>query len=226
MSTKRHLVKVMGLAVMAALAISAFASASASATPKWTVEGVGLGEGTSKGIKAHAVLKTGSTAKLEGEILGQKFKLTATTLSSKNGTIFQEATKAKDSGILVFSGLSVDEPVGCGVESPIETKALTSELVEHSGSTRAYDKFFPEEGEVFATVKVTGCAVAGSYNVKGFVFGQAEEWGKELTKQPLLFNPEINETLKGSLTLGVKPAKLFAEGVNTLESEQGFSADK
>jgi hypothetical protein len=225
MSTRKHVVKIIGLAVMAALAISAFASASASAAT-WTVEGAKLEEGTAKGVSASAKLKTGTTAVLEGELLGQEFVLTSTTLSSSSGTIFQEGTKAKDSGVLEFSGLSVDKPSPtCAVESPIKTKSLTSELVDHSGSTKAYDKFFPEEGEVFATIKVSGCAVAGSYNVKGVVYGEAEAWGVSLASQPLKFNPTINATLGGSLTLGTKAAKLSAEGVNTLASGKAFSAD-
>ena len=224
MSTKKHLGKIIGLAVMAALVISAFASASASAAT-WTVEGTKLGEGTANGVSAHAVLKTGTVGTLKGTLLGKKFVLTAATLSSSSGTIFQEGAKAKDSGFLEFSNLTVHEPAGCTVESPIKTKALTSELVDHSGSADAYDKFFPEEGEVFATIKVSGCAVAGSYNVKGVVYGTAEEWGKALAVQPLTFNPTINATLGGSLTLGSNAAELFAEGENTLASGKSFSAD-
>lgn len=183
------------------------------------------GEGTANGVKAHAVLKEGTTATLKGEVLNSKVTITATTLSSSSGTIFQEGTLAKDSGILEFSGLSVDEPAGCKVKSPIKTKELTSELVDHAGNEHAYDKFFPETGEVFATVTIEGCAIAGSYNVKGKVYGEANKWATPAAKQPLAFSPAINTTLGGELTLGTKPAELTLEGVNTLESGKSFSAD-
>jgi hypothetical protein len=153
-------------------------------------------------------------------------------VDSDEGTIFQEGNVAKDSGILTFSGLTVDEPAGCAVESPIKTKPLTTELVTHkffdmyeiggikfkveTTSARAYDKFFPEEGEVFATIKVTGCAVAGSYNLKGVVYGEAEEWGVERVSQQLNFSPGVNATLGGSLTLGSNAAELTASATTHL----------
>ena len=227
MSTKKHLAKIIGLAVMAALAISAFASASASAAT-WTVEGAKLsGEGTANGVAANASL-TG-TGELKGEVLGTKITLTATTLTSSSGTIFQEGTKAKDSGFLEFSGLSVDG-AACKVKEPVKTKSLTSELVDHSGSTHAFDKFFPEEGETFATVTLEvasglPCPIAGSYNVKGTVYGEGNVWGTPGATQTLLFNPTINSTLGGSLTLGTKPAELFVDADNTLASGKSFSAD-
>ena len=224
MSTRKHLAKLIGLAVMAALVISAFASASASAAT-WTVEGAKLGEGTANGVPAHASLKSGASAMMRVTLLGKKFAITAATFSSLGGTIFQEGTRAKASGVLEFSGLTVHEPAGCTVEAPIKTKALTGELVDHSGSSLAYAKFVPEEGEVFTTLKISGCAIAGSYNLKGVVYGQGEEWGKELKFQPLKFSPTINSTLGGSFTAGSNSAELFMESENTLASGKSFSVD-
>jgi hypothetical protein len=228
MSTKKHLGRIIGLAIMATLAVSAFVAATASAH-QWTIGGQTLsvlkGTGTANGVGVTAELEGGTTAKLKGTLLGKTFVLTSTTVDSDEGTIFQEGNVAKDSGILTFSGLTVDEPAGCAVESPIKTKPLTTELVTHkfkdengteTTSLKAYDKFFPEEGEVFATIKVTGCAVAGSYNVKGVVYGEAEEWGVEKVNQPLNFSPAINATLGGSLTLGSNAAELTASGTNHL----------
>jgi hypothetical protein len=223
MTRKRHVLKVLGLTVVAALAITAFASASASAAGTWKVEGTALTEGTANGVGVNAALETGSTATLKGKLLGQEFVLTSTVLSSSGGLIYQEGG-AKDEGVLEFSGLTVDKPSPtCAVESPIKTKQLKSELVDN-GSANAYDKFFPAEGEVFATLKISGCAVAGSYNVKGTVYGKGNTWSTEVASQPLTFTPAINTELGGALTLGTSPAELTMNGVNTLTSGLKFGA--
>jgi hypothetical protein len=228
MSHKRHALKILGVAVMASLAISAFAAASASAS-HWTVGGSGatLTEATN----VEASLKPETSAKLVGTLLGQTFELTATTLSSSgwegtgSATIYQEGLLSKAKGRLSFSGLTVDKPSGCTVTSPIVTKNLTAELIDHTGNEHAFVKFFPEEGATFATIVVKGCAVAGSYPVKGTVYGEGNVWGTETAEQPLNFSPAINETLGGALTLGVNPATLTAEGINKLSSGAKFGAE-
>jgi hypothetical protein len=228
MSNKRHALKVLGLAVMAALAISALASVTASAST-WTVEGGSVPQAV------KATLKAGSTAKLEGTLLGQDFVLTATTLSSMapegeegDATIYQEGAKAKAKGRLSFSGLTVDKPAGCTVTSPIVTKNLTGEVVKHTGSGNGFVKFTPTTGAgtTFANITVKGCAVAGTYPVKGTVYGEGNAWGTMAAEQPLNFTPAINTTLGGGLTLGTNAAKLTAEGVNHLVSGKKFGADE
>jgi hypothetical protein len=233
MSTNKRLAKVVGLAIVAVLAISAFASASASAA-QWTVEGAKI---KAEGEAASAKLKTGTSGTLTGTLLGQEFVLTASALKSESGLLFQEGTKATFSGFLSFSGFTVHKPAGCKVKEPIKTRELTGELVDHAGSEHAFARFRPseiKEGkkvfiETFATVTVEGCAVAGSYQVKtGLttgVYGEAEKWGTSLAEQPLKFTPAINATPGGTLTLGTSVATLSAEGVNTLTSGKKFSAD-
>jgi hypothetical protein len=223
--SRKNLAKVVGLAMAIALVTSAFAAASASATT-WSVSGSPLAEGKANGKTVNASLKAGTTATLKGKLLGQEFVLHATTLSSENGLIYQEGSAAKDSGVLVFSGLSVEKPSpACEVASPIKTKPLASELtMDVGGSETAYDKFVPAEGLVFATITVKGCAVAGSYNVKGEVFGEGNEYGVEETPQPLNFSPAINASQGGSLTLGSNAAELTLEGENTLSPAATFGA--
>jgi hypothetical protein len=225
MSTKKHLIKVIGLAVMAALAISAFASATASAH-QWTIEGETLskikGEGTANGTGVTASAMTPFT--LTGTVLGKKFVLTSTTLVADEAIIFQEGNVAKDEETLTFSGLTVDEPAGCSVESPITTKRVTSTVITHTGNNHVFTTFKPEEGEVFATIKVSGCAIAGSYNVKGEVGAEGDEWGVETVDQPLKFSNAIQTTLGLSLLLGTSAAELTGEATVTLTG--GFAGKK
>jgi hypothetical protein len=228
MRHKRHALKVLGLAVMAALAISALASVTAASASTWTVEGGTVPQ------EVSATLKEGTTAKLEGTLLGQEFILTASALSSMawegeagDAVIYQEGAVAKAKGRLSFSGLTVHKPATCTVTSPIVTKNLTAEVVDHTGSGNGFVKFTPETGAgtTFANIVVKGCPVAGTYPVKGTVYGEGNAWGTMATSQPLNFSPAINTTLGGSLTLGVNAAKLTAEGVNHLTSDKKFGAD-
>jgi hypothetical protein len=208
------------------LAIGAFAATSASAAT-WTVEGSKLsGEGTANGLAMSSKLKAGTTATMKGVLLGQEFVLTSTTLSSSGGTIFQEGSKAKTSGVLEFSGLTVDKPAGCSVESPIKTKALTGELV--GGHEKKGKKTTPEEGEVFATIKVSGCAVAGSYNVKGVVYAEDGFWGALLAGILWIIGTKVTHTFapESKLTLGTSPVELTAEIEDTLASGKKYGADE
>jgi hypothetical protein len=237
MSNKKHLLRTLGLALMAVMAFGAIAVASAQATiteaGHWKVAGTKLAEGTSKGVGAK--LKTGTTATLKGELLSIKVTITAGTLSATEGLIYNKP-KAHDEGFLNFGSLTVVEPANCTAvsttgASTITTSKLTSQLFDHSTSTHAYDKFFTEtvegEPEAFAKVKLTGakCAVAGTYPVKGTVFGEGNVWETEVAEQPLKFSPTINTTLGGSLTLGPNPATLEAEAINTLTGGGIFGAE-
>jgi quercetin dioxygenase-like cupin family protein len=73
MSTKKHLGRIIGLAIMAALTVSAFA-ATASAH-QWTIGGQTLsvlkGTGTAHAEGVTAELEEGTTAKLKGTLLGK-----------------------------------------------------------------------------------------------------------------------------------------------------------
>ena len=66
------------------------------------------------------------------------------------------------------------EPAGCSVDSSIETTALSMTADWMSGSTN-YIKFVPTKGETtaFATLEITGCALATTFTPKGSVFVEA-----------------------------------------------------
>ena len=222
-----------GGALIVSLMLSALAGTAAQAST-WTVEGKGIGEE----VALESGLKKETTASLTGKVLGQEVVITAKRMAGSGGVIIQSGSIAKTSGIIEFSEVSVDKPSGCVLSSPVVTKTLTSEAVDHSGNEHAFGKTFPEEGEVFATIKITGCAIAGSYNVKTpidevepkkfvptGVFGEAEKWGTELSSQPIKTTPAVNETMNGSLTLGTSPAQMTAETVGNLASGNKFSVD-
>lgn len=228
MSHKKHALKILGLAVMAALALSVFTAASAPAAT-WKVEGASLSHGESR--NATAALKEGTGLTLTGTILGQHFHITFTSLfstgwSGGSGSINQSGTIAKLILRYIFSSIHIHTPAGCTVTSPFETKNLTAEVVSHKESETAYVKFFPEEGETLGTIVVKGCAVAGSYPLKGVFYGEGNKFGEEFVNQKLNFSPTINTILGGNVTLGTGPATLTAETTYHLESGSKFGVVK
>jgi hypothetical protein len=209
------------LAVACALAICACGPVAASAH-NWIIEGSTLGNGSS--AAASLALKTGTTLTLKSKLLGQEFVLTSTTLSSSEALITQSGTAAKGSVTLSLSGLTVDKPAGCTVTSPITTKKLTFEAFTHTGSTHAFDRFFPHAGTVIGTIKVGSCAVAGSYNLTGDIYGETGVWGTANVSQTLVFSPAINATLGGNITIGVSTAELTAEATDALTGSNAGKA--
>jgi hypothetical protein len=207
---------IVGLAMVASLAICAVAVASASATT-WKANGSLFTNGQSETVTASNSSSLGGTGfTLESKVLGKAFKLTATTLTGSEVKISQSGSEALDSGKLIFSGLTVVEPSGCGVET-ITTEPLSSKLETKTGLTSGLaDHLFPTSGETFAKIKVTTCAIAGTYPVKGSVYGETNKLGVLAVNQPLKFSPAINTAAGGKLLLGTEEAKLTGTGINTL----------
>ena len=200
--------KKLGVVLVAVLAMTAVAASAANAS-EWYIGATKLSG--SEEVKAEASEKF----TLESEVLGAKFKLTATTLSCAGCTISNPG--AKSAGKLSFTGLTVDEPAGCSVASPITTNALVDEVImDPSGGEATFDKFTPAEGTTFVNIKITNCAAAGTYPVKGTVTGRSNNTGVAAIKQPLTFNAAEQTTGGGALTLGNKPASLTGKALNYL----------
>jgi hypothetical protein len=94
----------------------------------------------------------------------------------------------------------------------IETTSLTAvaamgNTIETVGSV--YGKFTPTFGTVFATIKLAGCAAAGSYQVKGNLYAKAvNATGVLGEKQEIDSSAAINSSQGGALKLGTNVATL------------------
>jgi hypothetical protein len=136
--------------------------------------------------------------------------------------INSEGGKDHGAGALTFTGVSVVEPAGCTVASELTTNPLTDELImDPSGGTATFDKFLTDKNaegkEVpFITIKVSGCAAAGSYPVKGTQVGRTNDTGVSAASQPLTFNATEQKTGGGTLSLGSETATLTGSATNTL----------
>jgi hypothetical protein len=168
---------------------------------------------------------------LEGLVLGAETELTATGVECKESTLSNTVVgtenMAVDAGRLNFTGVTVMKPAGCSVTGgEVTTEPLSTRLeMDSAGGGTTYDRFEPLAGASgkFASIKITGCAIAGTYPVTGVTYGQAiNATGVLATNQPLVFNATTNGF--GTLMFAGKPAKITGEANNELVSGEAFRA--
>jgi hypothetical protein len=223
--------KALGLVVMAAAALTAFAAQGASAE-NWTDASL-LKSGESR--EAFPTLAAGTPAALTGVVSGLNVKLTANKLEGIEAKIIQEGTGASGvaaaSGKLKFSELTLDEPAGCVAPTSVTTTALKGSLRTTAGLTSGLGfTFKPVSGTLFATITLTGsCAIAGTpfkvttQEANGFC-AETEKIGTMLVKQPLRSSATINSNCGGTLFTGGNAAALDATGHVTLKGEPSWGA--
>jgi hypothetical protein len=201
-----------GLTLLAAFALGAVA-ASVSQGAVWNVNGTNLANGESR----ESSLQATENFVLESKVLGQKLRIEATGVEGSGAKIVQSGTVAQTVGKLVLTGVSVAEPAGCSVTGgKITTAALQGEMV--MGNTEAtlnnvYEKISPASGEVLATISIAGCAIAGSYQLKGNIYclnekspGTPSVTNTSLVAQPFRFSSLIQSSQGGVLSFGSQPA--------------------
>jgi hypothetical protein len=220
------ILKKLGVAILAALALSAVVTGTSQAA-MWNSSGVGTwASGTSKPAKGR--LKAGTTGVLVSKVLGSPFKITFEVFETFETTLIQNFLFAQHTTARWrFVSITIDEPVGCKVSGAVETNPLTG--TAQMGNTEAtkgsvYEKFAPSSGEVLSTIKLTECAAAGSYQLKGTLYlkgtnptGTAAVWQEAVT------SGEINSSQGGALTLGKEAATLTGAFETALTSEEKYS---
>jgi hypothetical protein len=152
-------------------------------------------------VGESSILKITKTSPIfiEIEITGVPVEMTCETLSGTSTVSnYEEGAKHgfKGEGNIQLSSCTVNKPVGCTVK-PIESVALnvSSEDLEKEVLRTL---FAPKEGTKFATVTLSGCAVAGTYSVEGKLRSQA----------PNINSEEFTATSGSELTVGKKPAMI------------------
>jgi hypothetical protein len=228
-------IKTLGLALVALVALGAVLASSAFATPvtkKSQWESGAKGETAITGTPAVKCSKRGEeNFTLKGVVLGAETELTATNVECKESTIFNKVVSsenmAEDAGRLNFTGVTVMKPAGCSVTGgEVTTEPLSTRLeMDSAGGGTTYDRFEPTAGATgkFASIKIAGCAIAGTYPVTGVTYGKAtNETGVLATNQPLVFNATTNGF--GTLMLAGKPATITGEANNELVSGEAFRA--
>ena len=223
--------KYLGLALAAVMALSAVTASAASASPVTKKSQWEIGETAVSTPQSVVCSKKGtSNLVLSGTVLEAPTKLEATGVKCVEATISNEVVSSEnmavDAGKLEFTGVKVVEPAGCTVAETLTTEALKTRLyMDSTTTTKVFDRFEPAAGETgkFISIKISGCAIAGTYPVKGFTYGEAENaTGVLASNQPLAFNAATNEV--STLTLGGNPAKITGEANNELASGAAFRA--
>ena len=217
--------------LVAALAISAIVASSASAAVttgavKWYTGASGTTEVTSA-TAINATIGESALGKkflLKSKVSGQTLELTATGITCNSCTIENKEITGKagkvasGKGSFTFSGVSVMTPAECTTTATIATKPLVVHADLMIGE-RAFQRFIPEAGETatFAQVTLSGCSIAGTYNVKGSVYSEAQNKTNVFAgSQTNKFTPAINTEAGGALKLGEEPAEFTGNGVFTL----------
>jgi hypothetical protein len=199
--------KKFGVGLLLCIAASGAMSVSTSNAATWEYLGtrfyIGLSEPVSVSVTGPYIFTS--------KVLGSPFKLTGTGVEGVEAKVVQGST-AETSGKLKLTGITIDEPAGCKLSGSIETTSLHG--VAQMGNTAAtsnnvYLKLAPSAGEVLATIKLTECAAAGSYQLKGVLFMKATNpTGVGAVKQGFSSSSEINSSQGGAITLGKEPATL------------------
>jgi hypothetical protein len=124
---------------------------------------------------------------LEAEPAGAKLEVSCGSMMAKQtvSNITSEELmgfKGTISGGITLASCTVSKPTGCTIK-PIETVPLTVTSEDLAGEVQR-TLFAPKEGTKFATLTISGCAIAGSYTVEGKLRSQtidihSEEFGSK-----------------------------------------------
>ncbi|HET7444456.1 MAG TPA: hypothetical protein VFJ57_07340 [Solirubrobacterales bacterium] len=181
---------VIGIAVLCALAPSAFAAASASAEQRAVTcapEGSGFSDAHcttagSPGTFSHVNIPNGeataitggnektasnttaaSVAKLKGALSGVETEVQCTTVGG-SGELTNTATSVSGSGTIEYTGCTVTKPAGKGCV--VKGGAVTTEKLAATTVGQAANnvKFTPAGETNFAVIPIEGCSIAALNN--------------------------------------------------------------
>lgn len=219
--------------VVAAVSLGAMASSAFAATTIQTAPNH-WEKGETVISKAEAAKCAASeTFTLKSKVLGAELEVQATGLECLETTIFnaevevegKKITMASASGKLKFTGVSVLKPAGCKIASTLTTETINGTVDEHLidgvPTIKEYKTTKPASGTKFVSIKLEGCAAAGTYSLTGTVVGLGTtDTGTSAKNHPVVFNTETNAT--SELKLGKESASIFGAASFELSSGEEF----
>jgi hypothetical protein len=110
----------------------------------------------------------------------------------------KEVKGFKGEGKMIYSGCTMPEPAGCKVSESFETVTL-SESSEDLKEEVMRTLFAPKEGTKLATIKITGCALEGSYPISGKLRSQTAN----------IHTEEFTKTSGSEATIGGNPIEII-----------------
>jgi hypothetical protein len=199
--------RALGLAALTALACIAFGAiaSAAHAEATWVIEEKVLPE--KEHFKIPSCTQSESSV-LTSTVLGSALKLTGKT-SCPEAEIWNEKGIAYWQGKFKLSGVTVDEPTGCKTPAEVTTNTMTGKLVENAKlGSKLGITYQPSVGETIASIKLEGCAAAGTYPLKGTMGAETEPLNVFKKVQPFKFSAAAATALGDSLKLGTQAASL------------------
>lgn len=226
MSARRFIIGLaLSLSLFAATAGDALAATELKTAPaSWEI-GETLLVG-SEGLKCS--IKS-TNFKLVTSIFGAEVELQAKGLSCPEATITNEKVEgvsmAVASGKLIFTGMSVVKPAGCKTPETLTTELIKSKIDMHLENGvptgRLITTTEPVTGTKLASVKITECAIAGTYVIAGKTVGESTVETGQLAKNiPVIFNAATNAA--GAMTLGGFAVTITGEANRELTSGKEF----
>jgi hypothetical protein len=185
--------RLIGVALLAVLALGAMVAATAQAEPApyFTVNGTRLVAGKTHNVTGRAI------ASFILHTPEQGVTIECSNLGVEKGVLLgsNEGEPGKDNEITTFSGCTVaGNGSPCSVVEPIKTNQLVSELVENvvsgAGGKQLLEEYLPASGAEFVKIKFTGtgCTVSETA-VSGQVVGE----------------PRLDNASEGKIELGQTP---------------------
>ncbi len=196
----------------AAMAIGAVASASASASAGWMVNGTQL-SGSAAIMRAELV--NGSAITLSSSVVS--ISCEAPTIEAEASSI--TSPSAGQASSVTFNECSSTTEHCELAETSVTTSPLQTSEVVLEGSSGVRGLFIPQTKTTFATVKFNGelCAVAGTQPITGKVDWLAPKGQEERTAQLLLVL-----ALAGQLKIGSSEAHLQFSYLQYVEGNKAW----
>lgn len=215
----RRPIPVFGVALIAALALSAMGASAAQAF-EWQIKGQTFKE---LGITEETFSSSGGALQYTWKNGGETWTWSCGSESS-TGVLFQGGTSQtvfKWSECKFTSG--VPFAAKCGITPPIES-TVKSELVEVKGAP--YEKFSIAPGGSAMKVNVWACLLEGTWAFSGNYAAKIEPLGTQLSEQPLTFSQITDQTVGTAIfPAGVPTAILRIDG-SLKETLTGKNAGK
>jgi hypothetical protein len=211
----------LGVALVAVFLLGACTVSSAFASNEYSETGGQWYTGASPGTKltGEKALTTtaGGTLKLKTTVAGTDLDITTTGIKCDSCDITNKtSTTATADATLELTGVTVSEPAGCSVASPVKTNPLTGVVGMNTAHTITTLKLTPVSGNTIAVFELGGetCPIDGKYKLTGTIFAQAAQGtGAFVIIRGFVVGQAIQESAgtATSLKFGENPAFLTGE---------------
>jgi hypothetical protein len=210
-------VRIVGLCLVAVLALSGAAASGASAHEFiWKVAGAKLEAGKTKELKAK--VKVGSKYILKGSAFGVQTEVECKAQKLKAGSTINGGTPGTSEETLELEECKVLKPAGCtGVK--VAATPAKNEIVEIASNKKLGILLTPKEGAKFTTISFEGCLFNLKAEVTGSAVAEVSPEAAEASSGTLSFpTTQIKEIVKSNGTKQATGLK-FAGNEATISGE-------